>query len=151
MQITLPLLSLKLVAIAKMGPTPLTGWFAGPYVDLFCALMAFLCVFCGWFSLAGYNVGIPGEDAGVYWGLFMLGLAAMGADLGIIYTVAIDSGGKLGSILSFSIPWIGYAVVYLAVAMDNMDTHVEDTLYAILDVFCKAVFGLATVYNILNP
>lgn len=139
--------------MARVGTGTTTGFFAGPYLELTVALLAFATIALSYFAVAGFGVTITGElDGSAYVAFvftYVASLGAMGATLGIIYALAGQTGtDNLANILSFSIPWSGYAVVYLVQANRGIADHVCDVLYTLLDVYSKAVFGLVTLFNL---
>jgi len=151
--VTLPLLALKLAAMARVGTGTTSGYWTGPYLELSVALLAFATIALSYFAVAGFGVTITDELHGSAYVAFVFtyigSLGAMGATLGIIYTLAVQTGTEnLANILSFSIPWSGYAVVYLVQANGGIADHVCDVLYTLLDVYSKAVFGLVTLFNL---
>lgn len=152
-QITLPLLALKLVDMARTdGTATPAGLFASKYLELLVATMAFLTIAASYYAVAGFGVTIEkaeGHSYAVFVTCFVISVACMGTSLGLIYALADRTKSThLPNILTFSIPWAGYAVVYTWRANMWIDTHVEDSLYAILDVFCKSVFALVIVFNL---
>jgi bacteriorhodopsin len=139
--------------MARVGTGTTTGFFAGPYLELTVALLAFATIALSYFAVAGFGVTITVELDGPAYLAFVFtyigSLGAMGATLGIVYALAGQTGtDNLANILSFSIPWSGYAVVYLVQANGGIADHVCDVLYTVLDVYSKAVFGLVTLFNL---
>ena len=152
-QITLPLLALKLTAMARDGTGTTSGFWASSYLELTVALLAFATIALSYFAVARFNVTIDKELGRSAFCVFVctliFSLGAMGATLGIIYALAEKTGtDNLENILSFSIPWAGYAIVYLAQANGGIADHVCDVLFSLLDVYSKAVFGLVTLFNL---
>jgi len=150
--VTLPLLAPKLAAMARVGTGTTTGFWAGPYLDLTVGLLAFATIALSYFAVAGFNVTVTELNGSGYivFALTYIGsFCTMGGAMGIIYALAGQTGtANLANILSFSIPWAGYAVVYLVQANMAISVHVCDVLYTVLDVYSKAVFGLVTVFNL---
>ena len=152
-QVTLPLLALKLVDMARTdGTASPTGLFASKYLELLVATMAFLTIAVSYYAVAGFGVTLEkaeGRSYNAFVTCFLISLACMGTSLGLIYALAGQTTSThLPNIITFSVPWAGYAAVYTWRANMWIDTHVEDSLYAILDVFCKSVFALVVLFNL---
>lgn len=153
-QVTLPLLALKLVNMARSNGTATpSGFFASVYLDLMVALMAFATVAIGYFAVAGFDVTQARLDSilGAFVTCFVGSLGTMATTLGLIYTLAGQTGTtNLPNIIAFSVPWGGYPIVYLFRALQpdvGIEAHVEDVLYAVLDVYSKAIFAFVMIYN----
>lgn len=136
------------------GTATPSGFFASVYLDLLVALMAFATVGIGYFAVAGFAVTqeqLKGFTLGAFITCFVASLGTMATALGLIYTLAGQTGTtNLPNIIAFSVPWGGYPIVYLFRALQpdvGIEPHVEDVLYAVLDVYSKAVFALVMVYN----
>jgi hypothetical protein len=134
------------------GAAGATGLFASSYLELLVGTTAFLTVATSYCAVAGFGVTLvkaEGRSYAAFVTCFVISVACMGTTLGLIYALAGQTmTTHLPNILTFSVPWAGYAAVYTWRANMWIETHVEDLLYASLDVFCKSVFALVVVFNL---
>ena len=141
---TLPLLTLKLAAMARDGPGSTSAMFEDEYVDLICAFAAIACVGLGYLgSETSYYYASAVEHAT----LFTLGTVAMCVDLSAIYLIAHQTETtNMGRIVVFSGAWAGYPLVYALKQNGCICAVSESTAYVVLDIYTKVAFAITTVF-----
>lgn len=146
--LTLHILSLKLLAMARDGPES-ASYFLGidldnEYTNLIGAYASIACVGLGYF----------GSAVGAYthhnrWhtlAFFVLATGMMCVSLTLIYAIALQTKTRnRGRIFLFSIAWAVYPIVYILKEFELLTDEDEFTAYAALDVYTKAAFTFETV------
>ena len=141
---------MKLLALAQhstLGGVPTT--FTGGYIYTMVALLSLATILVSVVNLVAYDEWfIPIEKD--LWGghmivrrmLFLVGLCTMALVFVVILLTAEEVGADHSvEIYLFLLSWIGYPLVYILMLFE-VPFWLPDLLFAPLDVFAKAVFGL---------
>ena len=146
--VTMPLLALKLLDLARDGPLLLSdGFLTWVNLEAFIAFLAFLMILCGLIAI----LSVGDFDTCRYdtspllllrWTLYLIGVACLVGIYIILYTTsnATDSIHWV-EVYGFSLVWIMYPIAFLAQMM-GMCGMTKDIVYAILDVISKPLLSV---------
>jgi bacteriorhodopsin len=150
---TLPLLALKLLALAQTGPGTATT-FTGAYISALVGLLAFFTVMISCINLIAFDdwhVKI-GKWTGLRITMFLVSLCLMTFLFVIILMTAEEVGAShIVECYFFLLMWLGYPLAYLLLMVKALPYWSVDVLFGPLDVFCKAIFALWVMQKAFYP
>lgn len=146
--VTMPLLALKLLDLARDGPKAIQdGFLIWTNLEAFIAALAFLMILCGLIALLSIGDFDSCRDdtsplMTLRWTLYAIGVACLAG----IYTILFMTSNATDSyhwieVYGFSLMWILYPIAFVAQMM-GMCGMTKDIVYAILDVISKPLLSV---------
>jgi hypothetical protein len=141
---TLPLLALKLLALAQTGPGTATT-FTGSYISTLVGLLAFFTVVVSCINLIAFDdwhVNLSNYTV-LRIIVFLISLCLMAFLFVIILMTAEEvQATNIVEVYVFLLMWIGYPLAYAFLMAKWLPYWSVDVLFGPLDVMCKAIFAL---------
>lgn len=148
--ITLPLLALELIAVARAGGQQVTSGFSSPYYETAVAALAFGTIFFSTVSFLFFH------DFGIHsWTvpqviLFVLSLGSMSGVFAIVCLIAEEAQStSKDELYVFLFSWLAYPFVAAGVwigsayGMTSAQQHcAKISLYGLADMFSKVIFAI---------
>jgi hypothetical protein len=150
---TLPLLALKLLALAQTGPGT-AATFTGAYISTLVGLLAFFTVMISCINLIAF------DDWHVKLSrytvlrviMFLISLCLMTFLFVIILMTAEEvNATNIVEVYVFLLFWIGYPIAYVLLMVKALPYWSVDVLFGPMDVVCKAIFALWVVQKSFYP
>ena len=146
--VTMPLLALKLLDLARDGPHTLNdGFLTWTQLEAFIAFLAFLMILCGLIALLAVgDFDACGRDTTALmilrWPMYFIGVACL---IGI-YIILFATSNETESIhwievYGFSLVWTLYPMAFVAQIIGLCGVR-KDIAYAVLDVISKPLLAV---------
>lgn len=146
--ITMPLLALKLLNLARDGPSPINNdLLTSKYIDATISLLAFFMIFSAVVSLLSVgDFNTCRYDTGplmlLRWVLYVFGLGCLVAIYLILFiTTNRTESPHAPEIYGFALIWVLYPIVFVA-QMIGFCGDRKDMAYAVLDVISKPLLSV---------
>jgi len=146
--VTMPLLSLKLLDLARDGPKSLEeGFLTWMNLEAFVGFLAFLMIFNGLVALLAVgDFQACHQDTArlmaIRWGLYLVGVLCLVGIYIILYMTSNQTDSTHWvEVYGFSLVWSLYPIAFLAQIVGLCGTK-KDIAYAILDVISKPLLAI---------
>ena len=143
--ITMPLLALKILNLARDGATQASGFLEGKYIPTTVASLAMAMILAGYMSSALYG------ERGAYEariGLFLIGLVCLVLIYVILFFTALESDSKhTNEVFGFGLFWTTYPLVFLLDLAFELEPSTKDVAYSVLDTVSKPFLTLYVVVH----
>ena len=146
--VTMPLLALELLALARDGPVALPeGFLTWTQLDAFVAFLAFSMILCGLVALLAFeDFNTCGKDTGTVacmrWLLYFTGVACLVGIYTILFSVSDASvSDHWVEVYGFSLTWTLYPIAFVA-QMLGLEGARKDIVYTVLDIISKPLLAV---------
>lgn len=150
---TLPLLSMKLLSIARNGPK-VPDTFTGPYIYMLVGILAFVTIFISVVQLLAFKDWYVKDSRKQVMMLRLCMFVSSVCVMALLFVIVLLTAEEVGAydiveVYVFLLSWIGYPVVYVLLTV--LPTYFQpwsvDLMFGPLDVFCKGIFAVWVIHK----